>query len=132
MYDIVIDGMQLGMHTVTSATGSHLSSGQKQRLLTTRALAAKSHIPLLDEATSPHDNRAQATVSESLDRLQVACIATAHRHSTVGRHQLASQYTLLLRDALELTVKAFEKSGAQNSHENSPNRQRNTAGSTIL
>ncbi len=78
-----IEAMPLGMHTVISATGSDLSGGQIQRLLIARALAARPRILLLDEATSALDNRAQAVVTESLDRLRVTRIAIAHRLSTV-------------------------------------------------
>lgn len=75
--------MPMGMHTIVSEGGSNLSGGQRQRLLIARALALKPRILLFDEATSSLDNRTQAIVSESLDRLKITRIVIAHRLSTI-------------------------------------------------
>lgn len=48
-----------------------------------RALAAKPAILIFDEATSALDNRAQAIVTESIDKLNVTRIVIAHRLSTI-------------------------------------------------
>ena len=50
-----------------------------------RALAAKPAILVFDEATSALDNRAQAIVTESIDKLAVTRIVIAHRLSTIRK-----------------------------------------------
>ncbi len=82
-FDLDIEGMPMGMHTVISEGGGNLSGGQRQRLLIAKALVLKPRILLFDEATSALDNRTQAIVSENLDRLQVTRIVIAHRLSTI-------------------------------------------------
>ena len=78
-----IEAMPMGMHTVLPDGGGTLSGGQRQRLQIARALVHKPSILLLDEATSALDNRTQATVSESLARLNVTRLVVAHRLSTI-------------------------------------------------
>lgn len=78
-----LDEMPMGLHTVISEGGGTLSGGQKQRLLIARALVHKPRILFFDEATSALDNRAQETVTESLDRLHATRIVIAHRLSTI-------------------------------------------------
>ncbi|MDX2239974.1 MAG: NHLP bacteriocin export ABC transporter permease/ATPase subunit [Leptolyngbyaceae cyanobacterium bins.302] len=78
-----IEAMPMGMHTVVSEGGSNLSGGQRQRLMIARSIALKPRILLFDEATSSLDNRTQAIVSESLERLQITRIVIAHRLSTI-------------------------------------------------
>lgn len=78
-----IEAMPMGMHTIVSEGGSNLSGGQRQRLLIARSLALKPRILLFDEATSSLDNRTQAIVSDSLDRLKITRIVIAHRLSTI-------------------------------------------------
>ncbi len=78
-----IQAMPMGMHTIVSEGGSNLSGGQRQRLLIARSLALKPRILLFDEATSSLDNRTQAIVSDSLDRLKITRIVIAHRLSTI-------------------------------------------------
>ena len=75
--------MPMGMHTVISEGGTNLSGGQRQRLLIARSLVLKPRILLFDEATSALDNRTQATVSASLEQLQVTRVVVAHRLSTI-------------------------------------------------
>lgn len=80
-----IEQMPMGIHTVISQGGGGLSTGQRQRLMIARALAAKPKILFFDEATSALDNRTQAAVFQNIrDRLSgVTLLAIAHRLSTV-------------------------------------------------
>jgi ATP-binding cassette subfamily C protein len=78
-----VRAMPMGMHTVVSEGGGAFSGGQKQRLMIARALVNNPKIIFLDEATSALDNRAQAIVTESMNRLQATRIAIAHRLSTI-------------------------------------------------
>lgn len=78
-----IRAMPMGMHTVVSEGGGAFSGGQKQRLMIARALVNNPRIIFLDEATSALDNRAQAIVTESMNRLQATRIVIAHRLSTI-------------------------------------------------
>lgn len=80
-----IEQMPMEMHTVIGEGGTNLSGGQRQRLLIARALVRKPKIILFDEATSSLDNRTQAIVTESLEKLNATRIAIAHRLSTI-RH----------------------------------------------
>jgi ATP-binding cassette subfamily C protein len=73
----------MGMHTYVSEGGGTLSGGQRQRLMIARAIVNKPKILFLDEATSALDNRAQAIVTESLDKMDATRIVIAHRLSTV-------------------------------------------------
>lgn len=75
--------MPMGMQTVISEGSGNISGGQRQRLLIARALAAKPAIVIFDEATSALDNRAQAIVTESLNRLKATRLVVAHRLSTI-------------------------------------------------
>jgi len=78
-----IEAMPMGMYTVISAGGGNLSGGQRQRLIIARAIVRKPRILFFDEATSALDNRAQAVVSESIERLNVTRVVIAHRLSTI-------------------------------------------------
>ncbi|MGE0543540.1 MAG: NHLP bacteriocin export ABC transporter permease/ATPase subunit [Dehalococcoidia bacterium] len=75
--------LPMGMLTYVSEGGATFSGGQKQRLTIARAIVRKPRILLFDEATSSLDNRTQAIVSQSLDRLQATRLVIAHRLSTV-------------------------------------------------
>ncbi len=75
--------MPMGMHTYVSEGGGTLSGGQRQRLMIARAIVNQPKILFLDEATSALDNRAQAIVTESLDRMDATRIVIAHRLSTI-------------------------------------------------
>jgi NHLM bacteriocin system ABC transporter ATP-binding protein len=75
--------MPMGMHTYVSEGGGTLSGGQRQRLMIARAIVNKPKVLFLDEATSALDNRAQAIVTESMDRMEATRIVIAHRLSTV-------------------------------------------------
>ena len=78
-----IRAMPMAMETVISEGTSTLSGGQRQRIIIARALAARPRILLFDEATSALDNVTQATVSQSVARLQVSRVVIAHRLSTI-------------------------------------------------
>lgn len=78
-----IRAMPMGMHTYVSEGGGTLSGGQRQRLMIARAIVNKPKILFLDEATSALDNRAQAIVTESMDRMDATRIVIAHRLSTI-------------------------------------------------
>jgi NHLM bacteriocin system ABC transporter ATP-binding protein len=78
-----VRNMPMGMHTYVSEGGGTLSGGQRQRLLIARAIVHRPKIMFLDEATSALDNRAQAIITESLDRLDATRIVIAHRLSTI-------------------------------------------------
>jgi ATP-binding cassette subfamily C protein len=78
-----IKAMPMGMHTYVSEGGGTLSGGQRQRLMIARAVVNKPKILFLDEATSALDNRAQAVVTESMDRMDATRIVIAHRLSTI-------------------------------------------------
>lgn len=73
----------MGLHTIVSEGGTNLSGGQRQKLLIARALVNQPKIIFTDEATSSLDNRTQAIVSESLDKLKVTRIVIAHSLSTI-------------------------------------------------
>lgn len=75
--------MPMGMHTVVSEGGGTFSGGQRQRLLIARALVNKPTLIFFDEATSALDNRAQAVVTQSMDRLEATRVVIAHRLSTI-------------------------------------------------
>ena len=81
--DSDIRSMPMGMHTVVSENGATLSGGQRQRLLIARSIVNRPRLLFFDEATSALDNRTQATVSQSLDRLQATRVVVAHRLSTI-------------------------------------------------
>jgi ATP-binding cassette subfamily C protein len=75
--------MPMGMHTYISEGGGTLSGGQRQRLMIARAIVGRPKMIFLDEATSALDNRAQAIVTESLNRMEATRIVIAHRLSTI-------------------------------------------------
>jgi ATP-binding cassette subfamily C protein len=78
-----IKAMPMGMHTYISEGGGGLSGGQKQRLMIARAIVNKPKVLFFDEATSALDNKAQAMVTESVNRLASTRIVIAHRLSTI-------------------------------------------------
>ena len=78
-----IKTMPMGLQTMLMEGSGAMSGGQVQRLMIARAIVKNPAILLLDEATSALDNRTQATVTHSLERLNVTRIVVAHRLSTV-------------------------------------------------
>ena len=75
--------MPMGIHTMLSENSGTISGGQKQRILIARAIISNPKILIFDEATSALDNITQATVSDSLDKMNVTRIVVAHRLSTI-------------------------------------------------
>ena len=80
-----VDAMPGGLDARIGTGGEGLSGGQRQRLAIARAMVRDAPILLLDEATSALDARAEAAVTEALDRLMRGrtTIVIAHRLSTV-------------------------------------------------
>ena len=78
-----IRAMPMGMHTVIAEGASTISGGQRQRILIARAIVNRPRIIFFDEATIALDNRTQAIVSASLEKLKATRIVIAHRLSTV-------------------------------------------------
>ncbi len=78
-----IRALPMGMKTIIGEGRGGLSSGQKQRLMIARAVAANPKILLFDEATSSLDNRTQQNIKEALDTLDCTRIIVAHRLSTI-------------------------------------------------
>ena len=81
--DDFIRELPMGMNTVLMEGGGSLSGGQKQRILIARALVGNPKLLIFDEATSALDNATQASVTESLNHLDVTRVVIAHRLSTI-------------------------------------------------
>ncbi len=75
--------MPMGMHTMVSEDGGGISGGQKQRMMIARALISSPQLLMFDEATSALDNITQATVVETLSKMDITRIVIAHRLSTI-------------------------------------------------
>ena len=78
-----IKAMPMGMHTMVAEDGGGLSGGQKQRIMIARALISSPNLLMFDEATSALDNITQATVVETLSKMDITRIVIAHRLSTI-------------------------------------------------
>ena len=81
--DDFIRELPMGMNTVLMEGGGSLSGGQRQRILIARALVGNPKLLIFDEATSALDNATQASVTESLNHLDVTRVVIAHRLSTI-------------------------------------------------
>lgn len=75
--------MPMGMHTMVSEDGGGISGGQKQRMMIARALISSPQLLMFDEATSALDNITQATVVDTLSKMDITRIVIAHRLSTI-------------------------------------------------
>ncbi|MDC7125097.1 MAG: ABC transporter ATP-binding protein [Spirochaetales bacterium] len=75
-----------GYHTQIGASGTYLSGGEKQRIAIARALAKKSQIIILDEATSYADTENEAKIQQALNTLLKGktVLIIAHRLSTIS------------------------------------------------
>ncbi len=80
-----IDQLDNGIHTLLSESGDNLSGGQRQRVALARALYKNPDILILDEATSPLDNKSEALIQQALHELKAEMITftVAHRLSTI-------------------------------------------------
>ena len=78
-----IKAMPMGMHTMVAEDGGGLSGGQRQRIMIARALISSPNLLMFDEATSALDNLTQATVVETLSKMDITRIVIAHRLSTI-------------------------------------------------
>ncbi|MBQ1274205.1 MAG: ABC transporter ATP-binding protein [Cellulosilyticum sp.] len=83
--DFLISTMPEGYDTIINEEGSNISQGQKQLLTIARAMAAKSPILILDEATSSVDTRTESLIQTAMNRLMKGktSFIIAHRLSTI-------------------------------------------------
>lgn len=74
-----------GYNTMVGERGIKLSGGQRQRIAIARAILKKSHLLILDEATSQLDSLTEETIQNSLWHLMEdkTTIVIAHRLSTL-------------------------------------------------
>lgn len=77
--------MPQGYHTPVGYQGALLSMGQRQLLSLARALAAKTDILALDEATSSIDSETEGLIQNALEKIssQRTIVVVAHRLSTI-------------------------------------------------
>ncbi|NLI73512.1 MAG: ABC transporter ATP-binding protein [Euryarchaeota archaeon] len=80
-----ITSLPNGYDTVVGDQGLKLSGGEKQRIAIARALVRDPEILVLDEATSNLDNKSEAIVQESINRISesITTFIIAHRLSTI-------------------------------------------------
>ncbi len=76
--------MPMGMSTPVRADGGTFSSGQRQRILIARALAAQPRVLLFDDATSTLDEGAQIQVMNALRRLDATRIVVSNSLSALA------------------------------------------------
>ena len=88
--DGMIMRMKEGYETKVGERGGNLSAGERQLLCITRALVARPHILILDEATSAVDPQSEALIQAALDILLRGrtTFVIAHRLSTVRKASL--------------------------------------------
>jgi ATP-binding cassette subfamily B protein len=74
-----------GYNTIVGDQGLRLSGGEKQRIAIARALVREPEILVLDEATSNLDNKSEAMVQNSINRISenITVFIVAHRLSTI-------------------------------------------------
>lgn len=83
--DDIVSSSPDGLDTVVGEGGARVSGGQAQRIGIARALYARPHILVLDEATSSLDNETEHEITSTLEALhgQITIVVVAHRLSTV-------------------------------------------------
>jgi ABC-type multidrug transport system fused ATPase/permease subunit len=87
----VIQRLEKAYATPIAERGANLSAGERQLICFTRALVARPHILILDEATSAVDPQTEAVIQHALEKLfeRRTCFVIAHRLSTVRHaHQI--------------------------------------------
>jgi len=84
IHDFIISH-PLGYDEVVGDQGLKLSGGEKQRIAIARALVREPEILILDEATSNLDNKSEAIVQESINKISenITTLIIAHRLSTI-------------------------------------------------
>lgn len=92
----MIERLPDGYDTVITEDGANLSKGQKQLLTIARAMLQKSHLLILDEATSNVDIRTEMRIQSAMRELMKdkTCFVIAHRLSTIRSADLI----LVVRD----------------------------------
>ena len=84
IHDYIIN-LPKGYETVISDGGTNISNGQKQMITIARAMLAKTHMLILDEATSNIDTRTEIQIQKAMRKLMEdkTCFVIAHRLSTI-------------------------------------------------
>lgn len=87
-HEIILESKE-GYQTRVAERGTNFSAGERQLLCFTRALVARPHILILDEATSAVDPHTERTIQYALEKLfeRRTCFVIAHRLSTVRHAQ---------------------------------------------
>ena len=83
--DEFLSALPQGYDTLLGEGGARVSTGQKQLIAMSRALAGQPRILFLDEATANIDSATEQVLSEALEALRgrVTVVAIAHRLSTI-------------------------------------------------
>lgn len=81
----LVDSLPEGLDTLITDGGANLSQGQRQMVSIARAMALKSPMLILDEATSNVDTKTEHKIQEAMNRLTQnrTAIVIAHRLSTI-------------------------------------------------
>lgn len=80
-----VKSQPLGINMQVGERGARISGGQRQRIGLARALFTKPKLLVLDEATSALDGETEASITESIQKLNgtVTVVMIAHRLSTI-------------------------------------------------
>ena len=86
----MIERLPQGYDTVLTEDGVNISKGQKQLMTIARAMLRKSHLLILDEATSNVDIRTELLIQSAMRALMrgKTCFVIAHRLSTIRNADL--------------------------------------------